>query len=133
MLLFDGLGAWGVLVLRIFVGVIFIYHGFPKIRMPHFLAGAMGKSKAFVFLLGLGEFFSGILLILGLYTEIAALFIALVMLGAWWHKQFKWKIPFSDMSKMGWEFDLVLLGAAVALLLIGAGGISLDYMFGIWP
>jgi uncharacterized membrane protein YphA (DoxX/SURF4 family) len=55
------------------------------------------------------------------------------MLGALWHKMFKWKIPFLAADKTGWEFDFILLGAAIALLFIGAGIYSLDYMLGILP
>ncbi|MDP3992018.1 MAG: DoxX family protein [Nanoarchaeota archaeon] len=133
MLLFEGLGNIGLLVLRVFVGIIFVYHGMPKIRMPAHHGGLMGKSGSFTFLLGLVEFLSGLALILGLYTEIAALFVIVIMFGALFHKWFKWKVPFSAMDKMGWEFDLILLGAAIALLFTGAGYLSLDNMLGIWP
>ena len=133
MLIFEGLESYGLLVLRIFLGIIFVYHGIPKLRM----SGAMGKGMGFpsgsVFILGLVEFLSGLALILGLYAEIGALLVGLVMLGALWHKIFKWNIPFSAMDKMGWEFDLILLGVAVAILLLGSGAFSLDALFGVWP
>ena len=133
MLLFEGLQSWGLLVLRVFLGVIFIYHGMPKLTMSGKMAKGMGWSSGSIVLLGLVELLSGLALILGFYTEIAALLIAVVMLGALFHKWFKWNIPFSAMDKMGWEFDLILLGAAIVLLFIGAGIYSLDYMLGILP
>ena len=133
MLLFEGLGSYGLLVLRIFLGIIFIYHGMPKLTMSGKMAKGMGWSSGSVVLLGLVEFLSGLALVLGFYAEIGALLIAIVMLGALFHKMFKWNIPFSAMDKMGWEFDLILLGAAVAVLLFGAGSISLDALFGLWP
>ena len=133
MLLFNGLGNWGLLILRIFLGIIFVYHGMPKLGMPKAMAKGMGWSSASVVLLGLVEFLSGLALILGFYTEIAALLIALVMLGAIWYKMVKWKVPFSAMDKSGWEFDLILLGAAIAIVLIGAGTVSLDTILRIFP
>ncbi|HKZ33811.1 MAG TPA: DoxX family protein [Candidatus Nanoarchaeia archaeon] len=133
MLLFEGFGSWGLIILRVFLGIIFIYHGMPKLSMPKAMAKGMGWSTGSVFLLGLVESLSGLALILGFYTEIAALLVGIVMLGALFHKMFKWNIPFSAMDKMGWEFDLILLGAAIALLFIGAGLYSLDYMLGIFP
>ncbi len=133
MLLFEGLGDFGLLVLRVFLGIIFIYHGFPKLSMPKAMAKGMGWSSGSVVFLGLVELLSGLALILGFYTEIAALLVALVMLGALFHKMFKWNIPFSAMEKTGWEFDLILFGAAVAVLFLGAGSISLDSLFGLWP
>ena len=59
--------------------------------------------------------------------------IGLVMLGALKLKIFKWKAPFSAHDKMGWEFDLILLAAAAALLFLGAGNYSLDAVMGWWP
>ena len=133
MLLFEGLQSWGLLVLRVFLGIIFIYHGMPKLMMSGKMAKGMGWSSGSVIILGLVELLSGLALVLGLYIEIASLLVAVVMLGALFHKMFKWNIPFSAMDKMGWEFDLILLGAAIALLFVGAGLYSLDYMLGIFP
>lgn len=133
MLLFEGLGSIGLFILRASLGVIFIYHGTPKLRMPRGMAKGMRWSSGSVFLLGLVEFLSGLALILGFYAEIGALLVGLVMIGALYHKLFKWKIPFSAMNNTGWEFDLILLGAAVAVLFLGAGRISLDAFFGLWP
>ena len=133
MLLVEGLDSWGLLVLRVFLGIIFIYHGMPKLMMSGKMAKGMGWSNSSIVLLGLVELLSGLALVLGFYTEIASLLVAIVMLGALFHKMFKWNIPFSAMDKMGWEFDLILLGAAIALLFVGAGLYSLDYMLGIFP
>ena len=131
MLLIEGLSDFGLLVLRVFLGIIFIYHGMPKLTMSGTMAKGMGWSSGSVVLLGLVELLSGLALILGFYTEIASIFVAVVMLGALFHKMFKWNIPFSAMDKMGWEFDFILLGAAIAVLFLGAGSISLDAMFGL--
>ena len=43
MLLFEGLESYGLLVLRVFLGIIFIYHGIPKLKMPEAMAKGMGK------------------------------------------------------------------------------------------
>jgi len=133
MLLFEGLDSWGLLVLRVFLGVIFVYHGMPKLMMSEKMAKGMGWSNGSVVLLGLVELLSGLALILGFYAEIGALLVGIIMLGALWHKMFKWNIPFFAMDKTGWEFDFILLGAAVAILFLGAGAISLDALFGLWP
>ncbi len=133
MLVFNGLDSWGLLVLRVFLGIIFIYHGLPKLSMPASMAKGMGWSSGSVVLLGLVELLSGLALILGFYAEIGALLVGIVMLGALFHKMFKWNIPFSAMEKTGWEFDFILLGAAIAVLFLGAGSISLDAVIGLWP
>jgi len=133
MLLTTGLESWGLLVLRVFLGLIFLYHSVPKLIASGKMAKGMGWSSSSVFLLGFIEFISSLALIFGFYAEIGALLVGLIMLGAIYYKCFKWKIPFSAMNKMGWEFDFILLGAAVSIILLGAGEISLDFMFGLWP
>ena len=133
MLLLEGLDSWGLLILRVFLGIIFVYHGMPKLMMSGKMAKGMGWSSGSVVLLGLVEFLSGLALVLGLYAEIGALLVGIIMLGALWHKMFKWNIPFFAMDKTGWEFDLILLGAAISILFLGAGSFSLDSMMGLWP
>ena len=133
MLLFNDLGSWGLLVLRVFLGVIFVYHAMPKLMMSGKMAKGMGWSSGSVVLLGLVELLSGLALVLGFYAEIGALLVGIIMLGALFHKMFKWNVPFFAMDKTGWEFDFILLGAAVAVLFLGAGAISLDALFGLWP
>ena len=115
-----------LLILRVVLGLIFIYHSIPKFKAPSLMAKGLGKSKGFVVTLGVMEFTAGLFLILGFLTQIGALLIVIVMLGALYYKVIKWKIPFSAPDKLGWEFDIILLAAAIALLLIGPGAISID-------
>lgn len=103
---------WGLYALRLAVAVIFIYHAVPKLK------GKMGQT--FVFL-GVVELVSGIGLILGVYVQLAALLLAVVMVGAIYMKIAKWNAPFSAHDKTGWEFDLILLAANLAILLTGGG------------
>jgi putative oxidoreductase len=119
-----------LLVLRLFVGAIFILHGLPKFKMTAEMAAGMKKSKAFIVLLGFVEMIAGLALILGFYSKVAGILLGLVMVGALWHKIAKWKVPFSTMNGTGWEFDLVLLGANLVLVAAGAGSISLDAFLG---
>ena len=131
MVLIQGFESWGLLVLRVFLGVIFIYHAFPKLMMPGTMAKGMNWSVGSVFILGLVELLASLSIVLGAYTEVGALAVAVVMLGALYHKIFTWKVPFFATDKMGWEFDLILLGAAIALFFLGAGSISLDTFFSL--
>jgi len=136
-LLLAGYEDWGLLVLRVFLGLIFVYHGWPKFTMGMKAAGKMAKGigiPAGLFLLiGLGEFLFGIAAILGVWTQIAGIYFAILILGALYLKLSKWNAPFSSMKGTGWEFDLLILGAALVLLFNGAGGISVDAVIGLWP
>ena len=121
----NGFQDYGLLAIRIVLGVIFLYHGLPKIMHSGKKAAGMGMSSAFVFVLGLAEVLGGLGALLGWYTDAASILLIVVMLGALYYKMAVWHVPFSAMDKMGWEFDLMILAAAIALLLIGPGTISI--------
>lgn len=117
---------WTILILRVVFAVIFLAHGWPKIKdlkvnsqnfaMMGFKPGAFwGTIVAFV------EFFGALALITGLYTQLAALLIAIQMLVA-----AAWKIKNKQGLVGGFEFDLILAAAALLLATLGAGLYSLD-------
>jgi putative oxidoreductase len=124
MLLMNNIGDVGLLLLRIALGIIFIYHAMPKLK---------GKMGAFMLFIGIAEILGGIAVLCGFLTEPAAIGIAVIMLGAIYKKIFEWKTPFSSMEKTGWEYDMILLAAALALLFTGAGNYSVDALLGWWP
>lgn len=115
----------GLFILRIGVGLVFLYHGAPKLKNATRSAKGLGMPPAATFLIGAVELVSGAALILGVLTQLAALALTIVMIGAIPMKIGKWKIPYSAQDKTGWEFDLVLLSAALCLLLTGGGSIGL--------
>ena len=115
----------GLFILRLALAAIFIHHGLPKLRQHQAMGKGMGMPAALVFILGLVETLSGVGLALGVYTQLAALLLGLVMLGALKMKIFKWKTPFAASNATGWEFDLILLAAAAAILFTGGGGIGI--------
>lgn len=76
---------------------------------------------------GIAEFGGGLLLASGLLTPLAALAIAVVMLNA--IGSVHWRNGFWN-GKGGYEFNLTLWAAAVAIAAIGAGRFSLDALIG---
>jgi len=61
---------------------------------------------------------------LGLLTQIGALMIVLVMLGAISFHIFKWKSPYWA-TKGGWEYDLMWLVMCLVILFTGGGDLKL--------
>lgn len=106
----------GLLVLRLAVAAIFIYHATAKLKNAKGMAQMVGMPAGMVFMLGMVEFIVSIGLIVGFYSQLAALILAMVMVGAIGMKTMKWKVPFAAMDKTGWEFDLILLAASILLL-----------------
>jgi putative oxidoreductase len=118
--MFDQLSEYsetGFWILQAVVGLVFIVHGLSKVKSPAGIASAYG-APAFVGLLhGLVEVAGGLMLIFKFHPQTASLVLGLIMLGAIYFKVFKWKTKFMVMNTTGWEFDLVLLAACIAILL----------------
>ena len=122
----------GLLVLRLALGSAFIVHGYPKLfKMFGGFAGWLDSigirpGKFWALVVGVVEFFGGIAIILGLFTQIAAALIAIDMLVAM--AKVKWgQVGFVETEKSGWELDLIYLAASVVLLVSGAGNYAVDY------
>lgn len=131
--------SFGLLLLRLALGVIFIAHGSQKV-LGWFggpgLAGFAGHIQQMGFPLVLGymeafiEFLGGIGVLFGLLTRLSGLGITTVMGVAVW--QVHWKsglfLNFAcDPAKgHGFEYNLALIGMALCLVFAGAGKISLD-------
>lgn len=111
LIFLNAYSGWGMWFLQFVVGVVFLYHGWPKMKNVKKFFGIGGTFH------GLVEVIAALALLSGWYVREAGLALALIMLGAIYMKKFKWHTPFSSMNAMGWEYDLVLLGAALYFLL----------------
>ncbi len=115
----------GTLILRIVIGIIFIYHAAPKLMSPKMVANSLKWPVFTVSVLGIIELVSGVALIIGRYEQQAALALGIIMVGAIGYKIIKWKVPFSSPQKSGWEIDLILLAACIEILLTGGGPLGI--------
>jgi putative oxidoreductase len=116
-----------LLLLRLALGVIFATHGYPKLfthtqeAMQAFVH--MGFPSYFVYIAGVIEFFGGCLLIVGLFTRVAGLFLAAEMAVALVKVH---GILSNPMKVDAYQFPLAMAVGAFALATFGAGLISLD-------
>lgn len=121
---------WGILILRVVLGLILLVHGWPKIKNLKATGEgfqAMGFKPA-IFLgvvVAVIEFFGGLALILGLLTQIIALLVAVQFLVA------ILKVKAKRGLVNGYEFDLLILAAALALAALGGGVFSADSFLGL--
>ncbi|WP_051341337.1 DoxX family protein [Pseudonocardia spinosispora] len=125
----------GLLVLRVVLGVIFIGHGAQKMfgvfggpgisGAAAFLAtNGFQQSSLLAGLTAVTELGGGAMLVLGAFTPLAAAGLLAIMINAIWLK-----LPggfFLAPEGRGYEFELVLAGAATAVVLTGAGRLALD-------
>lgn len=125
------------LALRVTVGAIFVAHGWPKVfgdpegrhgrdRLQGlFAARGLPYPRAAAWATGIAELVGGALVFIGLLTRVAAVPLAVIVAGA--IPMAKWKAGFVD----GWDWPFSVLGACVAILLLGPGAISLDRLIGV--
>ncbi len=116
-----------LLVLRIVLGIIFLYHGYPKLAHSHGNMQGLfiehGMPGYFVYVAGIIETFGGGLFLLGLFTRPAALLVAIEMCVTIW----KVHSVHGYFAVHEYEFPLVLAAACLVLATVGAGLISLDH------
>lgn len=116
-------GDLGLLLIRVGLGVVFFAHGVQKLQGLDSVVGffgALGLHPLFAYLVAIVETLGGLAMIVGLWSHWAAKFLAIIMIVA---------IALVKGSKGflgGYEFDLMLLLAALGVLFTGPGKYSLD-------
>jgi len=124
----SGLQPMALLALRVCLGIIFVYHGYPKLVHANAGMGEFfvmhGLPRYFVSVAGILECFGALLLVLGLFTRPVALLLAIEMGVAIW----KVHSGHGYMAVKEYEFPLAVGAACFALAAVGAGAISVDYL-----
>ncbi|HBV76893.1 MAG TPA: DoxX family protein [Vibrio sp.] len=122
------------LILRIPTGIILMAHGSQKLfgwfggggleGTGQFMASlGLSPGELMAFLAGSGEFFGGLLILLGLLTRPAAAVVAFTMVVA----IVSVHLPNGlFLANGGYEFGLALLAIAVSLVFSGSGRVGID-------
>jgi putative oxidoreductase len=137
--LFQTDANWVLTALRLVLGIVIFAHGAQKMLgwfggygfsgTMGFFTKTMGIPAPLAFLAICAEFFGGLGLILGLFSRIAALGVGVNMLVAMAmvHRQFGLFANWSGTQKgEGYEFHLLVLAIVLAIIVRGAGALSLD-------
>lgn len=116
-----------LLVLRLIVGIAFLYHGWGKIQTPFSWMPGTNVPGALQFLAAISEFGGGIALILGFLIPIAMLGLGFTMAVATFFHMVINKDPFVNLAGgHSYEPALGYLGIAFLLFAMGPGRYSLD-------
>jgi putative oxidoreductase len=119
-----------LLLLRLIMGIAFIYHGWGKIQSPFAWVPPQAPISIpafFQFSAALSEFGGGIALVLGFLTPIASLGLGCTMAVAVYFHSIVMKDPFVTMTVgPSYEPALVYLGISILFLALGPGKFSLD-------
>jgi len=125
----ERLRPFTLLVLRIAIGIIFIYHGYEKYRhgvtaTKGIMTGA-GLPGYFAYISIALELGGGALLILGFLTRIIGALLTIEMAVA----LARVHLPHGLTKVGGYELPMALCVASLAIATFGAGKASLDYAF----
>lgn len=131
--LVGGLSSYALLPARLLIGIVFVAHGWQKLQSLQMVEGffaALGIPAPSLLapFVATVELVGGLLLIAGLLTRYAAVFLSAVMLVALFVKVSAGAgiITPAAGGMPAFELDLALLSGLVALLLSGAGTLSVD-------
>ena len=142
MWIFKTYPSWAPIFARLTLGIIFFAHGSQKVLgwfggpgwsgTIQMFEQHLGISAALAILVMIAEFLGGIAIILGFFTRIAALGLAIDMLVAIFkvHLQHGFFMNWFNVPNMGHgiEYSLALIGLSLSLLVWGAGNLSVDQM-----
>lgn len=131
---------YAILALRLVLGLVILPHGAQKV-LAWFGGGGIGGTMAYFSSLGipaplgalaiLAESVGALLLVIGLAGRVAAFGVGAVMLTAaiLVHRPYGFFVNwFGTQPGEGFEYHLLALGIAAAILIKGSGAYSLDRM-----
>ena len=111
--------------IRAAIATIFIVNGSGKLN-PGFAEwlSSIGIPPEMQIPIALAELISGTLLLVGVLTRISASLLSIVMLGAIFHVK-----KVSNLTgEGGYQIDLIILAACLAIIAIGPGRISISHI-----
>jgi putative oxidoreductase len=117
------------LLLRLCLAAVFIYHGMDLVGKSGGTAWNPGMPVAQQVAVAWGELLGGIAMLLGFLTRLAAVGLIVIMAGA--IATVHWEHGFA--LPMGYEYNVVLIGICLVLLLSGGGTIAADRWFRLRP
>ena len=121
----GGRAGAALLLLRVFVGVAFIFHGYGKVVDIPAFAAEFEMSLPVAAAAAYTQFIGGLLLIFGALTPLACLAIAATMAVAAFELIARGE-PFVNPDGHSWEGAAFYLVAASAVTLLGPGRFSVD-------
>ncbi len=109
-----------LLLLRLTIAAVFATSGYSHLKDPAGRSQSIGMSQSFTVFLGAAELAGALGVAFGVLTQLAALGLILVMLGAIQKKIFVWHTGFWGKGSQGWHYDLMFV--VMNLVVIATGG-----------
>ena len=119
-----------ILIIRLSLGIVMIFHGVYKFQNRPYLDKKWKEEYGFpigsVVLNGVVQIVGGLAVILGVFGRYATIVLLINMLVGLYVSIWKHKEPFLSTPRgKGWDFNVLLVGTLIALILLGDGAWSL--------
>jgi putative oxidoreductase len=111
----------GLLLLRLMVGLVFITSGCSHLKDPEARSKSIEMSKGFTIFLGIAEVAGGVGVAFGVFTQLAAFGLIVLMLGAIQKKIFSWHTGFWGEKTYGWHYDLMFILMSLVIAFTDGG------------
>ncbi len=118
----------GLLLLRLMVGLVFFTSGWGHLKDPAARSKSIEMSKSFTIFLGVAEVAGALGVAFGVLTQLAAIGLILVMLGAIQKKIFAWHTGFWGEKAGGWHYDLMFILMNLMILFTDGGNYTVMKM-----
>lgn len=116
---------YSLLLLRLMVALVFGASGWSHLKDPKGRAQSIGMNPGFTAFLGAGELAGSLGIAFGVLTQIAALGLILIMLGAIQKKIFVWHTGFWGEKNSGCHYDLMLVLMCLVIITTNGGSFVL--------
>jgi putative oxidoreductase len=111
-----------LMAVRLMIGAIFLSSGWSHAKDPAGRGQSIGMSKGLTLFLGIAEMAGALGVAVGVWPQLAAAGLILIMLGAIQKKMFAWKTGFWGPHKTdGWSYDLIMVVMNLAVIVTDGG------------
>ncbi|MGH9500129.1 MAG: DoxX family protein [Terriglobales bacterium] len=111
----------GLFLLRLMVAAIFMDSGWSHASKSATRSKDIGMSQGFTIFLGVAELAAGLGVAFGVLTQLAAIGLILIMLGAIQKQIFVWHVGFWGEKTYGWHYDLMMIVMNLVILFTNGG------------
>jgi len=111
----------GLLLLRLMVAIVFVTSGWSHVIKSDERSKSIEMSQPVTIFLGLAEIAGGLGSAFGVFTQLAAIGLILIMLGAIYKKMFAWHTGFWGEKASGWHYDLMFIVMNLMILFTDGG------------
>jgi putative oxidoreductase len=112
---------YAILLLRLMVALVYVASGWTDLMKPAQRGKDLGLSKGLTIFVGAAEVAGGLGIAFGVLTQLAAIGLIFIMLGAIDRKIRVWKTGFWGEKNDGWQYDLNFVLMLILIITTNGG------------